>query len=597
MATAVASAAPRLEAAMATGRRRTTWLGLGAYLVLGIPYAIIFLRYLADGSAVYLPDDLALIDLHTRDALAFHQQLGPFDRFGWSHPGPAYFYLLSIPYRIMGSGPRAEFVGAIVIGALAALAIVWVLRRRCGPWAALWGATCVGVVILAMSFAGGSNVTYSESVAGAVVSPWNPTVVVLPTLLVAVLCAAAVAGSPLSLVGAAAVGSFCVQTDISTLPVVGVLWVLSAAAVATGALVARGRRTGAAPAPADGGRSPSAADTAPAVPTHRRPRRFPRSTWWLGVGLVVLVVMWIPPALQQLSNHPGNLTEIERFFTSAHPAHGLSAGLWSVVSVNSVLVAGPSQIMASPLGIAGAHGSLVLALTVVLGLGSLAVALIRRHRLAVALAGAGLVGQVVGIYSVTAIVGPIWGYLLLWELGFPVLWLVALGLVVAEAAGAPQVPPAAAPNPAPSALRRGAPALGALGVAAAVVLCGILSYRMVVIPPLSSVSDPAVRQSVALVTGHLRPDGTELGVQDNGLSLIGTERFIGLVNQLDQKGYQPRVSPFWQAQFGPRLVTETTPARNVVLDPYSPKSPGSKGYLGRVGDIAFILQHRPGGPR
>ena len=91
------------------------------------------MRLAAYGGRVDLADDLALIDLHTREALRWRQQVGPFDRFGWNHPGPSYFYLLTIPYRLLGSGARAAFVGATAISAAASLAVVWVVRRRRGP--------------------------------------------------------------------------------------------------------------------------------------------------------------------------------------------------------------------------------------------------------------------------------------------------------------------------------------------------------------------------------------------------------------------------------------------------------------------------------
>ena len=35
------------------------------------------------------------------------------------------------------------------------------------------------------------------------------------------------------------------------------------------------------------------------------------------LGLVVLVAMWIPPLVQNMTNHPGNLDLIYRFFTSS----------------------------------------------------------------------------------------------------------------------------------------------------------------------------------------------------------------------------------------------------------------------------------------
>jgi len=84
------------------------WLTVLAFAVVVVPFGIILGRLvLAPGQHLYLPDDLALIDLHTRRALAWKQQLGVFDHNNWNHPGPSYFYLLSIAYRVLGAAaPR-----------------------------------------------------------------------------------------------------------------------------------------------------------------------------------------------------------------------------------------------------------------------------------------------------------------------------------------------------------------------------------------------------------------------------------------------------------------------------------------------------------
>jgi hypothetical protein len=37
--------------------------------------------------------DFALLELSTGEALRGAQLLGPYSRFGWRHPGPAYVYL------------------------------------------------------------------------------------------------------------------------------------------------------------------------------------------------------------------------------------------------------------------------------------------------------------------------------------------------------------------------------------------------------------------------------------------------------------------------------------------------------------------------
>ena len=150
------------------------------------------------GSHLTLADDLALIDLHTRRALTWKQQLGVFDHYGWNHPGPSYFYLLSVVYRVLGSGAKSMFVGRNADQRLCAIACVAVVRRRSTPARALWASVWIcGLIAL---FA--ASVTWPRPTrVGPVglVSPWNPMVVTFPLLLTILLCAASFDRSGLSL--------------------------------------------------------------------------------------------------------------------------------------------------------------------------------------------------------------------------------------------------------------------------------------------------------------------------------------------------------------------------------------------------------------
>ena len=110
-----------------------------------------------------------------------------FDHNNWNHPGPTYFYLLSLVYRALGSGTRSLFVGATLLNGLAAAACVAVVRRRTTPGRALWAAVWICVLGVVLAAAGPASTTYSESVLGALVSPWNPTVVLFPLLLTLLL--------------------------------------------------------------------------------------------------------------------------------------------------------------------------------------------------------------------------------------------------------------------------------------------------------------------------------------------------------------------------------------------------------------------------
>ncbi|MGZ4701029.1 MAG: hypothetical protein ACXV98_07445, partial [Ilumatobacteraceae bacterium] len=64
---------------------------------------------------VYAVGDIALIELRTRDVLTAHPPLvGAYSRYGWSHPGPAEFYLFAVPYRLFGGDARALRLTALL---------------------------------------------------------------------------------------------------------------------------------------------------------------------------------------------------------------------------------------------------------------------------------------------------------------------------------------------------------------------------------------------------------------------------------------------------------------------------------------------------
>jgi hypothetical protein len=545
--------------------------------VVSAPFVYAALRLATAPSAhLTLPDDLALIDLHVRRALTWKQQLGVFDHNNWNHPGPTYFYLVSLAYRALGSGARSLFVGATVLNGLAAAACVGVVRRRSTPTRALWAAVWIAALAAVLAAAGPSATTYSESVLGALVSPWNPMVVLFPLLLLLLLCAGAVDRSGTSLVGALLVASYVVQTDISTTPL--------AVALVGGAAV-----TWAATAVLDRRRRPAPADRAAAPKEPGRTADGRRAALLSVVGLVVLVAMWVPPLVQQFTGHPGNLTLIVRFFGASHPGQSLAGSLWSVAAASAVLVAGPSEVMTSILGGAPAHAGLAVAVaiaTLVVSVVVVSLGARTRNRFAVGTGALTLLGMVAAVVAVAHVVGFIFGYLVIWAVVLPVAALVGLGTVPVPVGwtGAPRV--------------RATTAVRVVLCAAALAVAVVAGVRVAAIPPLARAGDPRVARLAALVAPHLVPGG-RVAVGDAGAGtadtqLIDTEEFIGLVNQLDREGLQPRVNAFWKAQFGPGYLTDGTESRVVGLSTWTPASPSSSGYVGRVGDMAVTVTGRTG---
>jgi hypothetical protein len=541
-----------------------------AFTIVAVPFAYAALR-LATASTAHLtlPDDLALIDLHVRRALAWKQQLGVFDHYGWNHPGPSYFYLQSVFYRVLGSNARSLFVGATLLNGLSAMACVAVVRRRTTAERALWAALWVCVLAAALATGGASATTYSESVLGALVSPWNPTVVLFPLLLVILLSAGALDRSGVSLVGALVVGSYVVQTDVSTAPLV--LVIVVAAGLAWLVTSIRDRRH----------------PRSTAVP----PTSGPRAAVLATVGLVVFVVMWLPPLVQQFTNHPGNLTLIARFFDAGHPGQPVTGALWAVAAGAAVLVIGPGEIMASLLGGTPSHAALavaVLAIAVVLAGVTTVAAGRRRARFAFGVGALTLLGLVTSVVAVTHVVGFIFGYLVLWIVVLPVAALISIGMVPRRPAGVH-----AGPRPTGTGLRA---TLCVVALVVGVVAC----VRVAAIPPLARAGDPAVGRLAALVVPHLAP-GQRVAVGDAGAGttdtlLLDVERFVGLVDALDRAGYHPTVNKDWKLQLGPGYLGDGTEPRRITLTTWTPSSAGLPGYVGHVGDMAVTVTDRSGTP-
>jgi hypothetical protein len=585
-------------------RRSPSWdkvlspsaLTLVAFGTLAIPFAIILVRFLVSGGHVYLPDDLAVIDLNTRRALHWRQELGPFDRYGWSHPGPAYFYLLSIAYRLIGSGAQAQFIGATAINALASFGVVWVVKRRVGPAAAVWAAVCVGYLAIQLSFTGGQTVTYSESALGALVSPWNPTVVILPMVLFAVLCAAAPSGSPLSLLGALLIGSFIVQTDFSAAVMVAVFllasvlaWVILAERKRRGRI----RRVHAAGAERADGADASGAGQGVERGVTGRDRAasglFASGLWartWAGLGLVVLVGMWVPPLIQQFTTNPGNMTLIVRFFTGPQsaPAATVANSFRAAMAVYGVLAIGPSEVMNLALGRIYPHpavASITAVVLVAIGVAVLVLGLRRRHRFAVMLGALSLAGGAVTVFAALRVSGPVYGYLLVWAVAAPLLAVIGVGALVLARADRPV-----------AAQTRAAPSLRVAVCGVAVVVCVVLSVHVAALPPLSTVSDPVVGDTVALVTPKLTPGQPVQVVDAQGPDLLGTEQYIGVVNLLDERGYDPKVSGFFTDLVGPGFLATGHEPTQISIGRWTVRSPSLPGFVGRVGNDAITVTHR-----
>ena len=258
------------------------WMSVLALVIVVIPPLLVIGPQVTHAGVYSNWGDVAANELSVQNAAHLHQAVGPYDRFGWFHPGPMLFYLLAIPYVLMHWNGAALEVGAALINLVAAVGIVGLVARRAGGKAALGTAA----ILCAFEFVRG--VAY-------IPNAWGPEVIVLPAVLFFVLCADLAAGGVWSLVGAVVVGTFLVQTEIGTGSAVVIGLGLAGCVRIVDWRVHGTLR-----------------------PSLRNSRRAVLAA--LGVG----AVLWAPPVWQQVTNSPGNLGVVTNYFlhTNGHHSPG-----------------------------------------------------------------------------------------------------------------------------------------------------------------------------------------------------------------------------------------------------------------------------------
>jgi hypothetical protein len=386
------------------GERRRTALTVGLVTaVLAVPLVI---GAIAVRNPRWYPlIDLAQIELRVRDVGTSHPPLvGLGGRiFGHgtqgSHPGPLSFYLLAPVYRLLGGSSWALQVSTAVLDIAALGATVWAAHRRWG----LRGALLVGAgLALAMRIWGTTVLLY----------PWNPYMPVLFWLLFLV-CVWGVLCDDLPLVPVAVVAGFlCAQTHIPYTGMVGGLVLVMAGSLA---LTYRRAGVGDAGTP-DEGRAPSV--TRQAV------------VRWSLAGLLLGAVIWAPVIVDEVHNEPGNLSIIvDSFRHSDEDAVGIGPAWDLLVEHVSPLRLLEGDRTSVP--VAQWPGYLLLAAWVA----SVVAAVLMRDRTLVRLHVVVGVALVLGLVSISRILGVTWFYLTLWAFGTGALVLVSVVATAAIGAG------------------------------------------------------------------------------------------------------------------------------------------------------------------
>jgi hypothetical protein len=385
---------------------------LPGWLVVGGLVAVLTVPLLVALGVLHSPQwypmaDLAFTELRVRDVLQMeHPPLmglpGRITGYGeaGSHPGPLSFYALAPTYWLLGSTAWSLKVGVVVLDVVALGLTLVMVHRRGGPTATL--SLAAGLAVLLRAY-GAHQLT----------EPWNPF---LPALwwvvfLVAVWCVLCDRLRWLPVVVFA--GSYCAQTHLSYVPLVAVLWALTAGWVLVGG--------------------------------HRRRNDEPglrrRTLLWGGASLLLAGLLWMPPLVEQFTNDPGNFTVITENFR--HP----SQDPISLARARNVWLA-----RLDPVGMVTGEAREESWIACLSGLGLLlawlATAVLahrrtdlpgRRELLRLHLVLA--VAVTVGFVAVARIVGPPWFYLHLWGVGTTLLLVVAMLWTVAAAAGRPLLIP------------------------------------------------------------------------------------------------------------------------------------------------------------
>ena len=456
--------------------------------------------------------DMAQTELRVRDITTGHPPLiglagriGPFGPNGGSHPGPLSFYALWPVYRLFGDSSYGLFVSTVVLDIVAMGLALWIAVRRGGRALLLGIAATLAVLTRAYG-------------AFLLTLPWNPY---LPVLwwFVFLLAVWSVFADDLAMLPVAVfAGTFCMQTHISYLGLIGGLVAVTLVVIVWSAFRHRGE------------------------PGRRR------TFWtWVPISVVLGVVLWIPPVIDQIAHSPGNLGIIRDYFSSPPAATvGLHRGIgvlleqldpWKLLTRTLVHDGGALEVSGSRV-----PGAVLLAL---FGLSVIA-AWRLRHRALLRLDAVLGIALVLGLVSSVRIFGTVWFYLLLWAWGLVALLLFVIGWTAVELVQARRSRPKARRGHAPAGGSRtlnriGAVSLVAITIATATVFASQASSVTVQTPRLNNTLGALIAPTATALEqiqqGGAR--GPYLVTWLPDAEAIGSAGF-GLLNELDRRGFDVR---------------------------------------------------------
>lgn len=284
-------------------------------------------------------------------------------------PGPSMAYAMYPIYLLFGRTSLGVLVSTLTLHFASIWASLHLTRRWVGDRAMLVLATTLALMVRALA-------------PRFFLEPWNVWIPVFAFLLFLVLAWGVIDGHVRALPVMCVVGTHCLQTHISYVPLVAVLVVGVAAHV-----LIKGRR---------------------------EDRR------WLGWSILLMAIMWIPPVVEQLRPGGGNLRRLWEHFTDPPTdTVGFVAAFKAMAGELNLFgpwLSGPGR---APYDSPQWAGFVLFVVLVGIGI----VAARGRRRLQVAHLGLGG-ATIVGLVATARIFGNFYDYLIRWMWVLAVLWVV-----------------------------------------------------------------------------------------------------------------------------------------------------------------------------
>ena len=487
--------------ASSAGRGGRLALGVALLVLLAAPL-LVALGVLANPRWFPLLD-MAQTELRVRDIASSHPPLiglagriGTFGIDSGSHPGPLSFWSLWPFYQLFGATSWALQAAGVMLNLIAIGCALWIAHRRAGTTLML----AVGALIAILTHA------YTTDL---LTLPWNPYLPVLWWIVFLLAVWSVFLGDLPMLPVAVFAGTFCAQTHIPYLGLVGGL-----IAITAGIVIWR------------------AFDSRAEAEARRANRR------WGLIGVATGVLLWLPPVIEEFVHSPGNLTVMWRHFSNPpEEAVGVGSGVRDLLTQLNVWRLFTDEL-ASNAGPAEVGGSIVPGLLLIsAGLITAFVSWRLRHRALVALHTVIGIALALGFVSASRIFGKVWYYLLLWAWGIAALLVLAVGWTLVVAVRA-RVPAARTER----ATRGGQFALA--GIALVVVVWTVTdATRTTVQTPRVNDALGAVIPSTAAALRDAAARGDDgpylVTFQPDPLG-IGAQGY-GLLNELDRLGFDVRV--------------------------------------------------------